>query len=636
MSLNRGTNKGSNQDTSMGAAYSAEQNRQQSQQGQAADSSQDFNDLRDLGAFYDLPAAANLQSEVLTRLRGSIERQIKENNDPIFDVTLVGMDNTDPSLRLRFSALALCVSLKNRKNIGIGYHTLLIEASAPALEPIVVPMQGGRSVELIRTTGDAWDNVMRGEVNRELARLNPNTPLFSGEARVIPRDFNIDDQGIIKRLSADAITAAGLALVRSKGNFEDVNLGKYATDSTLTLNIAFQQPQSQDSVGNPVRGDVKLDFRAGSTVRQNAPGRSLNEEKATELSTILGYVDFIHQRQQQQNQWMPQQPQLQPGQDPNQVNPLQQYFARFVITQLRSSNRPTLGQQILALAMVSTLRRQGAWYPQFKPNYAQQGELDLRDVGVLGIETLKNPETGLGQRLNTKINTFKPSDLGAFLNMVVKPGLIVSMDIPECGDDTFLNSIFAEAGTGDAKATATLFDATNVLTNGEFEKHYQRGAPICFNENDRIQNGHYIAGDGRKHDGREIDYVAMMNIAGERDLTLVRDWHATFIQTEFPIEQRLEARHRIEKELNPSLQVTGYSARVTFEDQYLRALTLAVAATNLQVREISPFNDTAGYDLPRYQFGDRALGGYVQSPLFQQGFAAPNQSSPFGRSGRWS
>jgi hypothetical protein len=649
MSL-KGSSAGRQQGTSMGEAYADAQQRagttQQAapQQNAAAGvpapevGAPGFSDspfsIRQMQGLLNLPAAANIQSETLARMRSLLENEVKQVPDQTFDISFIGLDRENPTLSVAVSVLVCCVSIKGQKNYGVGYHAMLLQASAPEPAASVIPLGGGRTVELARTTGDAYDGIMRDEIRKEVGRVFPGVPLYSGEARVVPADFSLDDIGLVKRLKSDILTAATVALLKSMKTFKDVNLQRIEQDNTLSLHTTFNNPQLIDSVGNPIRADIRISFKAG-TSRTPQGNQSQNLEKPVDVTSLAGYIDFIHMQTRATNPYVPQQQQQWV---PGQASPFAQYLARFIITQLRSGPSATLGQQLLSLVMVYTLRKPGAWYPAFKPQYrmGEQHGVDLKDVGALAIETMVDPATGaLGQKLNTKTDSFRPSDLGMLLGATVKPGLVVSMDIPECGDDTWMNAMFADVAAGDQKAYQTLFDATNFLTNGEFEKLFARGSMICFNENNRIQLGNYHGQDG-KTDGRTLDQLGITNLMGERDIKVVRDFSATFLRSDYPIEQRLDARLNIIKQLIPDFKLTGYASRITFTDDFLQALTKAVAAAGLSVREVSPFNDTQGYDAPTYQFNEQAVGGYQPTGLFQQGYQSGPSPSQGMRTGRWS
>jgi len=645
------TNQSRGGQTSMGAAYAEASQRQpgaqtgaETTQGmprEGAVSPETFS-IRQMSALFELPAAANTQSEVLAKARSVLEADVKAVPDQQFDIKIIGLDRENPALHIGVSVIVIGVSVRQNQNYGMGYHVLLLAASAPEPGTQTFQYAQNRTVEVKQVVGDAWDDIMRTEVNKELQRMFPNVPLYSGEARVVHTNFNWDDQTRVKTLRAEVVTAAAMALAKSLPDFKDVNLKRIEVDNTLSLTTQFKQPQITDSTGLPIRADIRITFKAGQTQRNPNQLQSPNTEKPQEITSIAGYMDLIHIRQAAANPYLAPQQQVEYDPATGRPVPVRPFIPRFVITRLRSGRAATLSQQLLGLVTVFTLRKPGAYYPQFKPDYGVQNNdgIDLRDVGALGL-VMVNPQTGAPVgRIPTKQDTFRESDLGILLHSACRAGLVVSMDIDECGDDTWMNAPFAEAAqtVNPAKrqaATELLFDSMNYLTAGKLANHFQRGAEICFNENNRIINGYYTGRGGALCDARDLDELAMLNLMGERDMKVVTDWEDTYLRSEFPLEQRLDARLETMKNLMPDLKVTGMSTRVTFTDAFLKASTKAVAETGLTIKEVSAWAGMQGFDAPTYQFAGVALGGYEATNLFQAAGGGGMGTSYTGGTGRW-
>lgn len=591
-----------------------------------------------MASFIPLPASASQQSEVLGRIRGIMENEIKNAPDANYDVSFLGIDKDEPGVSLGVSVLVCCVQAKNARELGVGYHTMLLESSAGAFRPRLEAVGQGRTVEVPVLTGDAYDAIMIREVHKKVASAFPNTPLFSNDARVVSKDFNMQDDGLIKRLRGEVVMAAAVALVVNHPNFKDFTLAHMdGVDNSLSLNTSFHNPQTVDSIGHPVRADIRLDFRTGNPNTNPQSNQSQNLEKVRDLTHVGGFIDFIHQARAPQNPYAPAvQQQWQPGQP----SPFIQFLARFVITRLRAAGAPTLTQQLLSLVTVYTLRQPMAWYPAFKPQFGGMGgrdkEIDLRDVGALNIEAnLMNNPNG-GERMITKTDGFTERDLGQFLSTIVDPRLIVSMDVEDCGSDTYFNAPFAFAASGNQEAYNMIYDAADYLTGGHFSRIFARGKEICFNENNRIHMGYYTGGNGEHRDIRDLDYLALLNLTGERDRKISRVWTETQIQTQYALAGRLDSRLNIIRELIPSFELTGWATRVTFDTEFLEALTQAVGANNVSIREVSPFTGAAGFEQMQYQFANQALGGYQQTNTFTRGYAGPQGTVGSGRMSRWS
>lgn len=640
----KGSQTGDNRGTAMGQAMDEARGRNAAQQqpGQAqpqqqqarAAGGQQFN-WNEMPSFIPLPSAASQQSEVLGRIRSIMENEIKNSPDANYDISFIGIDKEEPGVQLGVSVLICAVQLRNARQMGVGYHTVLLEASTPSgFRPQQVPIGNGRSVDVPVTTGDTYDAIMIGEVRKRMEREFPNTKLFSADARVLGSDFNYNDDGLIKRLRAEIVLAASVTLAVNREGFKDFTLaGLSGPDNTLSLHTSFNNPQAMDAVGRPIRTDIRLDFRTGNP-QAAQQSQSQNLEKVRDLTQVAGYIDFIRVAPPEQPRFVaPQQLQLQPGQvDPRK----QQFIARFVITKLKSSGAPTLAQQILALATVYTLRQPAAWYPQFKPFGTRGKEVDLTDVGALNLEAnlLDNPAGG--QFMQTRTDAFSDQDLGVYLSTVVKPGLVVSADVEECGGDSWFNGIFAQAAAGDPDAVDTLYDATNYLTGGTFSQHMGRNELMVINEGNRIQNG-YFDGEEGKQDIRYLDLLALYNLVGERDIAIPRKWMGTHINQNVPLPQRLDDRLNIQRELLKGFRLTGYSSRVTVTSKYLDALTTSIGQCGVTMREVSPFSGATNFDTPQYAFADAALGQWHQQAAFQRGgYVQPGQQYGGNQHlGRW-
>lgn len=634
-------NPSGQQQTQMGSAMQGAREQQSTGSSYDGGAEEQFS-LGSLGGMFELPAAADAQSEVLTKARSVLEADIKQLSDPNFDITIEGLDRENPNLNIGVSLLVLTVRNKRSPASGIGYHTLLLAASAPEPGSKQILLQGGKSVDLREVPGDLFDDVMVSEIRRELDRRYQGIPLYAADGRVIPVSFNWDDQGLVKRLRVQIVKAAAMALIVQGTKFTDLNLRRIKRDPTLSVHTSFKNPQIIDSVGLPKRADIRVKFRAGSQQQGQASNGSSNLDKQKDISEVAGFVDFIHNRQQLTNPFQSTQFQHFPQDSQAALLASQQFFARFVITYLRSSSAPTHSQTLLSLLTVYTLRKPAAYFPQFLPNYrmGRDNDIDLADVGVIGLETMPDAN-GIGQRVDTKKESFGAQALGQLLGAFVRPGLIVSMDIEECGEDTWANGDFAAAANTkntDVREAAykRLYEAADWLTDGEFSKLFGYGDVICFNENNRIQNGVYTGPASELRDTRDLDLLAAYNLMGERDLKVPRDWNDTFLMSDFPIEQRLDHRLQLQSQLMPDMKLTGYSSRVTFTDKFLQSLTKAAELTgHLVIREVNTFNDSQGYEVPQYAWTNQALGSYQPNTVFTQtGFGGPSGNAQRS-TGRW-
>jgi hypothetical protein len=94
----------------------------------------------------------------------------------------------------------------------------------------------------------------------------------------------------------------------------------------------------------------------------------------------------------------------------------------------------TPGSVLLALATVDAIYRDNNWLMAFRPQSADRNAVDLTDVGALGYENNFTADPAMyGKRVNTKAPDFDLKMLGSLISSLIKPGLVISLDVPEAG-----------------------------------------------------------------------------------------------------------------------------------------------------------------------------------------------------------
>src|SRR5690606_27028199 len=109
--------------------------------------------------------------------------------------------------------------------------------------------------------------------------------------------------------------------------------------------------------------------------------------------------------------------------------------------------------------------------------------------------------------------------------------------------------------------------------------------PVAVPEYNRIHLGYYTNADGEMRDIRDIDYLALLNMIGGKDIRTVEEVMDTFDRTDIPVEIRLDRRYRILKEvLGDSMVIKGYATRITFDAKFIEALIAACESAGINVR----------------------------------------------------
>lgn len=578
------------------------------------------------GSLFGAPISRTVGSENYGTLKEKLAEIYKQADEKV-EIALIDLDNVnDPALA--YSSIIVALSFKNNPKAGVAYHVLLLASTGDKLTPVFENI-ASQQIEILRVASDAIDDVLMKKAQEKVQRAFPNrAPWRVCDATVIPANFNVEDKFAVHQLALNAGLACSTELEVCSEGFQDLNLATIAHDSSLNVNIGFNRVQIPDALGNPMRSDILVNFSSKRNV-QGGKYASVNsgdkEVKVYEASAFTDLVWAPASPQSTYNAWMPQQ-----------QTQTQKYIARLVVTNLASQISYTPASVLLALVAAQTVREENNWIQTFRP-MASGNELDMTDIGATNIEAnLMNEPSGFGTRIDTKADSFKLADLGKLVAALVQPGMIVSLDCPEFGAQTWYTSVFMHASNGNARATDIIYEAANQLTGGMFARHFPQGSVMFVDIGNRVHLGTWTDRQGNKRDIRDIDHVAVCNLAGERNPQAIRDWSDTFLRTQFPLAQRLAARKRaISAYTGETAQFEGFAQRVTFSRPFMEALTQGVRETNLQVRINTPltgadFNDQRGVA----SFASSALmlpgqtflntGGFGYAPQMNQGMNGGN------------
>lgn len=567
---------------------------------QAADTRWSFHSA---GPFGRAPMGKNIGSEVLAKLQKALT-EVYKTADPQFEFTLIPVDNNNET-NLAYSALVVAVRDKAAKEVGYAFYTMVLEASGEKIPPRFETINN-QQVEVIRVAGDACDEELMKIVTSKVLATFPGQKAFAADAMVVPSSFNIDDPKAIHSLAVNAGMAVYTEInVRTLG-FVDLNLAQAKNDSNLLVRLSFDKTVVENAAGEPMRSDVKVDFTSQQNQQQN--NRSLNSgERVTKVSQLSGFVDVV---------WAPVQQNMGMAQySMPQQNPMmnQKYVSRLVLTSVESNFVTTLPSYLLAIVTALSVRDDNNWYNVFKSSPGYGSDTLMHDVGALNIEAnMENNANGVGTRIDTRKDSFAIADLARLLAMTIRPGLVISMDVPDCGPQTWYTSVFAAASNGSRGAMEAIYSAAMTLTNGAFGRHFQPGMNMFSDQGNRVHTGTYISGSGVKRDIRDIDYLAVMNMAN--DVDVIRKWSDSFNAVNIPLVERLAQRKRIITGIATNSDITGFATRVTFTGDFLKALAAGCAEAGLAIRI------DAGMSGVGFQ-NDRGVAGFVDSSLNQLGHA---------------
>jgi hypothetical protein len=543
------------------------------------------------GTLFGAPISRGIGSEVYDKIKEKLIEQFKTANNDL-EIAVIDLDNVNEPA-LAFSSIIIAIRNKKRAEVGVAYHLLILEGTGDPIQPIFESINN-QQVKILRSTSDAADPILFGKAEAKVRKAFPNAgAYFSVDGTVIPASFNPDDKRAIHQIALNAGLSANTELEIHTPGFKDLNLASISNDSSLIVNLGFNRQQIPDAVGRPMRCDVQINF-ASRKNNQNTRNMSPNSgDREARVSEVCAYVDLAWNPVQQSNAYNVFAPQV-----PQQT---QKYVANMVITNLTSNYSYTPASVLMAMATAMSLANDNNWVQAFRPNATNRNEIDMCDIGALNIEAnLMNEANGYGTRIDTKEDTFKLQQLGQLINALIRPGVMVSLDCPEYGPQSWYLALFAAAAGGQAGAYNLIYEAAQSLSNGNFSKHFPNGAAMFANAASRIHMGTWVDKNGVKRDIRDIDYLAVCNLVGDRNPQVIREFSDTYLRMQYPEAIRLASRERMLVSLTQeTAEFTGFAKRVTFSDGFMNALNRGIQETGLNVRVNTPltgsdFNDQRG------------------------------------------
>lgn len=560
--------------------------------------------MRSLDRISRSPLSRNANSEIMVKLQEAMAK-IYDGIKDQYEIRLMALDNNSYR-QLRFSTLVVCVRERSKPNVGVAYHSLVLEATGQAIPPLLENI-AGRQVEVIRPPDAAWDPDLINVIETAIREAYVNVPILPADGCVIGRNFDVTKEVGLYPLARNAIIAASTVIDQFTPGFEDLNLAK-GQFSNLAVMISTEQFQILNDADEPMRSDMRVELVENYKQANGTNQSPNNGDKNGSLGYLTGFVDVG---------WAPLAPQqvgfgaYVPQQGiPGAPVPTQKFAARFVVTHLENNELSTLPAILLNVAMATTIAENMNWVNVFRNT---GGSRRTHDFGALNYEgNLMNSPSGVGELIPTNTDDFRVENLFQMAQMLIQPGIAIAIDVPDCGPQTWYLAPLAAAANGNPGAIAMVIDSWNDLTNGMFGKEFSE--PLFINPTERIHLGYYTDANGARADIRDLDYLSVATARGAHDIELVRKWSDTFVAMDIPLPMRLETRARIIKELFPSAVFTGMATRVTFAPKPL--LHGVQCIMNNGVR---PVIQTSGFGLGMGI--SRGVAGYAQGGLYQPGQA---------------
>lgn len=544
-------------------------------------------------SMFAAPISRSMGNEQLNKIAEALGEIYKDAEKGI-NISLLLLDRNTIT-KLAFSAIVVC--LTNQQDQRVASHTLLIEATGERVMPVTEHING-RAVVIDRVASDAVDVILRGEIDNAVARAFPGFKHHYVEATCVPVEFDVTNRVAVHKLAFNAAVACNTELVVNTAGFKDFDISTARDEATLAINLSFGRVSYEDAVGSPVRSDVQIEFFSKTRQNDQTHGRSLNSaERDVSFSRVHGYIDLVWDQAEQPNvmamyaQQAPVQPQL--------------YVANLVITAIDSIRSMTPSAILMAILTAKAAADNNNWIQAFTPQVTMRGETDLNDIGAIGIEAnIERNENGFGSRFATQGDNFRLPELGQLLATFVRQGLAISLDVVNSGPQSWSTSPFAAAARGNQDAMNIIYQAANELTGGRFAAKFPRNTPMFMNEGNIVHIGTYHGRDGELRDIRDISYLPIANIMGDRDPSAIRAYSDTYNYVQEPIAIRLMDRKRILSGItNDTVVITNTAERVTFSGAFMAALSEAAKEAGLVLAEIRTPRNASDFNNRRHGAG---------------------------------
>lgn len=439
-------------------------------------------------------------------------------------------------------------------------HILMVEKTGDYPEKLVENISGVR-YEIIRTPGDALDKkyTTQAEIAVADALKIDQSAVVLTDGTLVPAEFDVTNDVLVSELINNTFNAIHSENVIRVTDYKGLNLAQLIQNNRngkFFVNLYFNSDESNffDQTGLPVRQDVCISL--SYKLNQNFNDKSVNQgSDTTEIVKTYGYLDFEFV-------------------GPNIVNGMmstQKFVPNFIITHIDSQVAPTPDILMLGVASVLAINEDMNWLQAFRTTPAKKSEIDFNDIGALNVEgNIENNPTGFGKKYDTKAKTFTIAELNKFIQTLVRPNILVSIDVPKAGPETWYTSVFEYIKNRNSKeAYERVVNAISAMTNGAFQhNNIQMFADVT----NKIHGGYYKSKEGFKDIRHLSSYLSVANYISDTNQQplLISQYTNTLYNSSIPTELRAAERRKLIDEMsNKSAVYKQYHDRLTFSANFL-------------------------------------------------------------------
>ena len=498
--------------------------------------------------------------EVYEKLFEAIQKRIKLlNEEGKTEETYAAVKLLKQNAGLNYSGIVITQTVSEVTSA----HILMVEKTGDYPDKLVETINNVR-YEMIRTPADALDDRYVSQAQLAVAGnlgIDPASVVIA-DGTLVPNEFDVNSEAQIEELIRNAFNAVHSENTIRVKDYKGINLPelmKQAPNGKFFISMYFNGDRSSflDQSGMPVRQDIciGLSFKSG-TYNNN---KSVNQGNDTvDIVKTYGYIDF---------EWA--------GQAPiNGMPTTQRFIPNFIITHIDSQVAPTPDILMLGVASVLAINEEMNWMQAFRSVPGRKNEIDYNDIGALNIEgNLEVSQTGYGKIYDTKSKTFTLVELNKLVQTLVRPNMMVSIDVPKAGPETWYTSVFQYIKFRNSKeAYMRVMESISTLTNGAFQHN---NYPVFAEVTNKIHGGFYRTKDGFEDIRHLSSYLSVANFVGNTNQApaIISQYTNTLYNTSIPNELRAAERKKIVDEMSGNTAVyKQYYDRMTFTSGFLANL----------------------------------------------------------------
>jgi len=439
-------------------------------------------------------------------------------------------------------------------------HVLMIEKTGEYPEKLTENIAGVR-YEITRTPADAMDEKYISQATiavAEALKIDPNSIVIT-DGTLVPNEFDVTSDVQVSELINNTFNAIHSENAIRVSDYKGMNIAQLLNanrNGKFFINLYFNSDEANffDQTGLPVRQDIciSLSYKVGA----NQNNKSINQGfDSYDIVKTYGYVDFEFV-------------------GPSIVNNMmtsQKFVPNFIITHIESQVAPTPDILMLGVASVLAVNDDLNWMQAFRSTPGKKNEVDYNDIGALNIEAnLENNPTGFGKKYDTKAKTFTVAELNKYIQSLVRPNLLVSIDIPKAGPETWYTSVFQYIKfRNDKNGFERVANSIATMTNGV----YQHGnIPMFADVSNKIHGGFYKSKDGYKDVRHLSSYLSVANYISDTNQQpiLISQYTNTLYNSSIPAELRAAERRKFVDEMsNKTAVYKQFYDRLTFNAHFL-------------------------------------------------------------------